>query len=151
MSARIGGPPTNTLLHHGIRGGPSSTSSCVDDKDCEAGSAGTVPASRAIHRAVSPDHVVLLCGEDGGIDVLAEDRTYALPAEALRPLLFFGNRVRLAVNGTETDRAVAWPGSDRRWIYFILNGAAYIIGRSRLVAVARGDIPADMLVRQEAS
>ncbi|MEN6517971.1 MAG: hypothetical protein ABFC38_07225 [Methanospirillum sp.] len=44
-------------------------------------------------------------GEDGGIDVLTEDRTYTLAAGSLRSLLFLGNRVRLSGGD-----AAAWPG-----------------------------------------
>ncbi|MEN6517907.1 MAG: hypothetical protein ABFC38_06900 [Methanospirillum sp.] len=91
------------------------------------------------------DPVVIMRSDDGGIELLAEDRTYALGIEALRHLLFFGNRVRLSGD------AVAWPGADRRWICFVLEGAMYIVSRYRLVAVARGSVPADWLVRPGAS
>ena len=95
-------------------------------------------------RSAAATPVVIMRSDDGGIESLAEDRTYALGIERLRHLLFFGNRVRLA------GEAVAWPGADRRWICFVLDGAAYIISRYRLVAVARGSVPADWLVRLEA-
>lgn len=93
----------------------------------------------------------MMRSDDGGIELLAEDRTYALGIEALRHLLFFGNRVRLTEGGTGSDRAVAWPGADRRWICFVLDGGMYVVSRYRLVAVARGSVPADWLVRLEAS
>lgn len=80
----------------------------------------------------------------GGIEILAEDRTYALEPEEVRHLLFFGNRVRLSGGD-----AVAWPGADRHWICFILDGGVHILSRSRLVAVLRGSVPADWLVRLE--
>ncbi|MEN6341748.1 MAG: hypothetical protein ABFC89_04225 [Methanospirillum sp.] len=85
---------------------------------------------------------MIMRSDDGGIELLAEERTYALGLDGLRHLLFFGNRVRL-----DGGDAVAWPGADRRWICFVLDGAMYIIGRHRLVAVARGSVPADWLDR----
>jgi hypothetical protein len=91
--------------------------------------------------------VVVLRGEDGGIEILTEDRAYRVPRGALRDLLFYGNRVRLERDGPGPGAAVAWPGSDRGGICFLLDGMAYVIGRSRLVGVARGDQPADWLVR----
>lgn len=142
MSARISGPPTNARFQQGIRGGPSTTSSGRGDKRSETGAYGHVPPGRS---AAAPP-IVIMRSDDGGIELLAEDRTYALELASLRHLLFFGNRVRLSGGD-----AVAWPGADRRWICFILDGAACIISRYRLVAVARGSVPADWLVRLEAS
>ncbi len=135
MSTRISGPPTNARFQRGIREGPTTTSSGGGDKRSETGAHGRVPA----------DPIVIMRADDGGVELLAEDRTYTLGIEALRHLLFFGNRVRLAGGD-----GVAWPGADRRWICFILDGAAYVVGRYRLVAVARGSVPADWLVRLEA-
>ena len=112
-------------------GGPATTSSEGTDKGSETG-------PRA-------PPVVIMQSAGGGIEILAEDRTYALGPDEVRHLLFYGNRVRLS--GGE---AVAWPGADRRWICFILDGGAHIIGRSRLVAVLRGSVPADWLARLEA-
>jgi len=86
---------------------------------------------------------------DGGIDVLAEDRTYTLAAGSLRPLLFLGNRVRLSEGGAWSDRAAAWPGPDRQWICFALDGARYLTTRPRLVPVVRGEVPVDRLTRLE--
>jgi len=135
MSPRISGPPTHAPLHQGIREGPSRTSSERTDKRSETG------AEARIGRADAAPPVVIMQSEDGGIEVLAEDRTYTLGLDDLRHLLFFGNRVRLEGGG------MAWPGPDRRWCCFVLDGAMYIINRHRLVAVARGSVPADWLDR----
>ncbi len=128
---RLSGPPANATFHHGIRGGPATTSSKCRDKDSETG-ATALP-------------VVVMRSEHGGLELLAEDRTYALALEEVRHLLFYGNRVRLAGGD-----AVAWPGADRRWICFVLDGAMHVISRFRLVAVLRGSVPADWLCRLEA-
>ena len=93
---------------------------------------------------------MIMRSDGGGIDLLAEDATYRLPAEGLRALLFYGNRVRLTEGWVETDRGLAMPGPDRRWIRFVLGGTHYLIHRSRLGWVARGDVPADRLFRLEA-
>jgi len=85
-------------------------------------------------------------GEDGGIDVLTEDRTYTLAAGSLRSLLFLGNRVRLSGGD-----AAAWPGPDRRWICFALEGARYLTTHPRFVAVVRGEVPVERLARLEVS
>ena len=111
-------------------GGPATTSSECRDKGSETGP------------VASP--VVVMQSAGGGIEILAEDRTYALGPEEARHLLFYGNRVRLSGGD-----AVARPGADRRWICFILDGGAHVIGRSRLVAVLRGSVPADCLARLE--
>ena len=91
------------------------------------------------------DPVVIMRSDDGGVEVLAEDRAYLLPSGSLHDLLFFGNRVRLTEDGLEVDGAVAWPGPDRRWINFAIGGVHYLLQRSRLVWVARGDVPVDRL------
>ena len=89
--------------------------------------------------------VVIMRSEDGGVEVLAEDRTYLLPHGSLRDLLFYGRQVRLIEGGLEADGAVAWPGPDRHWVNFVIGGIHYLVHRSRLVWVARGEIPADRL------
>lgn len=83
-------------------------------------------------------------GRRRGLEILAEDCTYALGPGEARHLLFYGNRVRLSGGD-----AMAWPGADRRWICFILDGGAHGIDWSRLVAVLRGSVPADPLARLE--
>ena len=88
--------------------------------------------------------VVVMQGAGGGIEILAENCTYALGPGEARHLLFYGNRVRLSGGD-----AMAWPGADRRWICFILDGGAHGIDWSRLVAVLRGSVPADPLARLE--
>ena len=103
----------------------------------------SLPADHGVDR---PEPIVVMRSEDGGLDVLEEDRTYRLPPGDLRALLFFGNRVRLNEGGAASETAAAWPGPDRRWICFAIEGTRYLIHRSRLVWVARGDVPADRLV-----
>jgi hypothetical protein len=149
MSPRISGPPTHAPFHHGIREGPAAPSSERGDTRSETGAETGAAVDRAGHLAppaVSAGApVVIMRSEDGGIELLAEDRTYVLGIEAMRHLLFFGNRVRL-----DGGDAVAWPGADRRWICFVLDGGMHVISRYRLVAVARGSVPADWLSRLEA-
>ncbi|MEN6341841.1 MAG: hypothetical protein ABFC89_04700 [Methanospirillum sp.] len=95
--------------------------------------------------AGSPEPIVIMLSEDGGIEVLAEDRTYLVPPASLRTLLFLGNCVLLIEDGDATGRAYAQPAPNRDWIDFRIDGAAYIIHRSWLVRVARGIVPADRL------
>lgn len=102
-----------------------------------------IPATDLADR---PDPIVVMRNADGGLDVLDEARTYRLPPGDLRALLFFGNRVRLNEDGVVSETAAAWPGPDRRWICFAIEGTQYLIHRSRLVWVVRGDVPADRLV-----
>jgi hypothetical protein len=83
----------------------------------------------------------------GGLEVVAEGRTYGLPAGAVHTLLALGRSVRLTEGGVETNRALAWPGPDRRWICFKVDGVPYRIPCIRLLWVARGDISSDRLFR----
>ena len=128
MSTRINGPLRGTLLHGETERGPGETSSIPADNRFPMGPV-----------------VVMPCGPNA-IEVLTETATYRLAAEGLRALLFLGNTVELAVDGPGAGPATAAPALDRRWIRFVLAGTHYLIHRSRLVWVARGDIPVDRLV-----
>lgn len=131
MSTRIDGPLRGTLLHGETERGPGETSSISADNRFPMGPV-----------------VVMPCGPNA-IEVLTETATYRLAAEGLRALLFLGNTVELAVDGPGAGPATAAPALDRRWIRFVLAGTHYLIHRSRLVWVARGDIPVDRLVCAE--
>ena len=131
MSTRISGPLRGTLLHGETERGPGETSSIPADNRFPMGPV-----------------VVMPCGPNA-IEVLTETATYRLAAEGLRALLFLGNTVELAVDGPGAGPATAAPALDRRWIRFVLAGTHYLIHRSRLVWVARGDIPVDRLVCAE--
>ena len=128
MSTRINGPLRGTLLHGETERGPGETSSIPVDKRFPSGPVVVMPAG------------------PNAIEVLTETATYRLAAEGLRALLFLGNTVELAVDGPGAGPATAAPALDRRWIRFVLAGTDYLIHRSRLVWVARGDIPVDHLV-----
>ena len=128
MSTRINGPLRGTLLHGETERGPGETSSIPADNRFPMGPV-----------------VVMPCGPNA-IEVLTETATYRLAAEGLRSLLFLGHTVELAVDNPDAGPATAMPTLDRRWIRFVLAGTDYLIHRSRLVWVARGDIPVDHLV-----
>jgi hypothetical protein len=86
---------------------------------------------------------VIMCDRDGGVEVLAQERTFTIGAALLRDLLFFNNRVFLTENGEPAKMAYVVP--DRKWINFWIDGIHHVIQRSRFVWVARGDIPVDRL------
>lgn len=131
MSTRIDGPSHTQQSHPRMERRPDESSSVAAD-----------------NRFPSGPVVVMPCGPNA-IEVLTETATYRLAAEGLRALLFLGNTVELAVDGPGAGPATAAPALDRRWIRFVLAGTHYLIHRSRLVWVARGDIPVDRLVCAE--
>ncbi|MEN6343076.1 MAG: hypothetical protein ABFC89_11030 [Methanospirillum sp.] len=88
---------------------------------------------------------MIMRSDGGGIEVLAGDRAYALSKRELRGLLFL--RIRVDLNEDGSDRATVGPWSDRRWVRFLLGGRPYLISSDRVIAVLRGDVPADELVR----
>lgn len=97
--------------------------------------------------ALDREPVVIMWTGDGGIEVLAEDRTYLLPKASLRDLLFLGNRVPLLKNGEATERAFASPVPFPHWITVSLDGERHLVHRMCFVRVARGDVPVDRLRR----
>ncbi len=138
MSTRISGPPTNARFQRGIREGPTTTSSGGGDKGYETGARVRVPA----------EPVVIMRSDDGGIEILAEDRTYTLTKRELRALLFLRHRVVLEEDEDGTERATAAAGPfNRRWIGFSLAGTRYYTSREKIVAVLLGRAPAEELFR----
>ncbi len=122
MSARISGPPTNAPLHSGIREGPTTTSSRCGDKGFEPGGPDVDHAGRG-RRDQRPRR---------GPGIHARGRGRSAPCSS-------------SATASGSPAATQSPGraSIASGFLFALERTLYLIHRSRLVRVARGEVPAD--------